>query len=628
MPTHFNQVYIDSSGYFLPGEAVANDDIDAYIAPINKVASRIKNRVLAENGIQTRHYAIDKNGKTIYSNVQLAENAVNNTLEKSNLQIDDIELLATGTSGGDNAMPGFSNMLQGEMAAPPMATYSSNGICMAGVSAMAHAASQIELGAYRTAMVVGTDLPSRLFKASRFSPQGYGADFGAHFLRWMLSDGAGALLLSNRANDSNPLRIKLQWIHQKSFSGDYPVCMQFGSAKTGNKTYLDYPSCGEAEIEGAMALRQDIRLLPHLFDVAIHEYVSLVKGNVMHSDNVDHFLCHYSSEKFIPVVEELMANANLSIPKRKWYSNLAWRGNTGAASIFIMLAEFLETHELKAGEKILCFIPESGRFSVGFMMFEVVDAANDTATIADRGAKSPDPIAQRTEDLVAPPHNPDDASGALATLLQELAQIWHDYRSRAWRSDLIRRIREQRLTVADYLHWMEHWIPQVREGSLWMREATANIRTPYGGLISIITQHADEEQFDYNILFDDYRLAGGTVANIDLLKRNPGGEALNSYLHAYATQINAVGMLGAIYVIEGTGQRIIPALLPDLKGQLDLPATSFRFLEYHGENDENHLNRWLEAVKLVMAIDVDAARDIVSTAKRTAELYLMQLESV
>ena len=72
------------------------------------------------------------------------------------------------------------------------------------------------------------------------------------------------------------------------------------------------------------------------------------------------------------VVEELMARAGLSIPRERWYSNLTTRGNTGAASIFIMLADFLRERELQPGQRILCFVPESARFTVAFMMLEVV----------------------------------------------------------------------------------------------------------------------------------------------------------------------------------------------------------------------------------------------------------------
>ena len=89
-------------------------------------------------------------------------------------------------------------------------------------------------------------------------------------------------------------------------------------------------------------------------------------------EQVDHFLCHYSSQKFAGVVEDLMHAAGLAIPRERWYSNLTERGNTGAASIFIMLADFLRERELKPGQQIFCFVPESGRFMVAFMLFEVV----------------------------------------------------------------------------------------------------------------------------------------------------------------------------------------------------------------------------------------------------------------
>jgi 3-oxoacyl-[acyl-carrier-protein] synthase-3 len=154
------------------------------------------------------------------------------------------------------------------------------------------------------------------------------------------------------------------------------------------------------------------------------------------------------------------------------------------------------------------------------------------------------------------------------------------------------------------------------------------MRAPFDGLAALIEQHAGEEQFDFEILFADYRAAGGPATSIDALRRNPGGEALNSWLHALAATRNPVGLLGAIYIIEGTGQRIIPALLPLLQAQLRLPPNAFRFLAYHGANDEHHLSRWLSAVSMVLELDAsgDAHAAIIDTARRCAELYLMQWE--
>ncbi|QKH35924.1 iron-containing redox enzyme family protein [Achromobacter pestifer] len=637
MPIAFHRVYLESAGYFMPGEPVSNDAMDSYIAPLNRMSSRIKSRILAENGIKQRYYAIDPEGATVFSNAQLAANAIRDCLRRNDSDLSAVSLLASGSSGGDALMPGFSNMIQGELAAHPMETLSVHGICAAGVSAIQTAAQGVELGGHASALAVASELPSRLFKRSRFAARGYDADFDAHFLRWMLSDGAGAVLLGNTGRPlpgaSQGVRLRLKWVHQRSFSGDYPVCMQLGLSADRSKGHLDYPSWNEAEADGALSLRQDIRLLPHLFDIGIHEYAKLVRDGWLDPDQVDHFLCHYSSEKFIPVVEDLMEKAGLVIPRERWFSNLAWRGNTGAASILIMLAEFLETREVKPGEQIFCYIPESGRFMAAYMLLEAEAVHAPQIAVAAPAASAAAPREDANSDdaaAIAPPHDPDMAPQGLGQLLTELAAIWHDYRSRVWRTPVVRRLRNRQFQTADYLNWMENWIPQVREGSKWMREGAASLTEQYAPLAALIDTHAGEEQNDFQILFQDYRTAGGAVADIDALRRNPGGEALNAYLHGLAATRDPIGLLGAIYIIEGTGQRIVPALLPLLKASLTLPPDAFRFLEYHGHNDEHHLARWLSAVELALDCDEDgrAEQRIVDTARRTAALYLMQFHHV
>ncbi|MFJ1302093.1 iron-containing redox enzyme family protein [Pseudomonadota bacterium AL_CKDN230030165-1A_HGKHYDSX7] len=634
MPIAFDRVYLQSAGYFMPGEPVDNDAMDAYIAPLNRMSSRIKTRILAENGIKTRHYAIDPEGGTRHTNAQLAAQAIQDCLGRANGELAQVSYLASGSSGGDALMPGFANMIQGELAAPPMETLSVHGICAAGVSAIQSAAQAIQAGAHERALAVAAELPSRLFKRSRFAARGYDADFDSHFLRWMLSDGAGAMLLGSDGSAlpgaSQGIKLKLDWIHQRSFSGDYPVCMQLGLPADRKQGHLDYPSWQEAEADGALSLRQDIRLLPHLFDIGIHEYVKLVREEWIAPGQVDHFLCHYSSEKFIPVVADLMEKANLEIPREKWYSNLAWRGNTGAASILIMLAEFLETRTVKPGERIFCYIPESGRFMTAYMCFtaQALDDERIQVNVPARRTVAA-PLGDDADDI-APPHDPAYAPQGLSQLLTELAAIWHDYRSRVWRTPVIQRLRRREFETADYLRWMECWVPQVREGSKWMREGAASLGPQYAPLAELIGMHAGEEQNDFMILFEDYRKAGGQAEHIDALRRNPGGEALNAYLHALAATSDPIGLLGAIYIIEGTGQRIVPALLPLLKASLDLPPDVFRFLEYHGHNDEHHLARWLAAVELALDCDEDgqAEQRIIDTARRTAALYLMQFQYV
>src|SRR5690349_15174299 len=313
MTVEYSSVYLLGAGAFLPGEPVDNSSIDRFIAPLDTRSERLKRRILADNGIQSRHYAIDEQGRTTHSAARMGALAVEDCLRHSGVALNEIEVLCTGSAGGDLALPGFANMLQGELGAGPMHVSSHQGVCAASMVALQHAASTLELGSPEHALVVASELPSRMFKRSRFAPRDYQASFDAHFLRWMLSDGAGAWLLGRRPRPCGP-SLRLDWVHTRAFSGDHPVCMQIGAAPDGrHASYLDYPSLADAEKDGAFLLRQDIRLLPRLFELGIHEYVELVRQKRIAPDAVDLFLCHYSSQKFAPIVDELMRKAGLSI---------------------------------------------------------------------------------------------------------------------------------------------------------------------------------------------------------------------------------------------------------------------------------------------------------------------------
>lgn len=633
-PTQYKNVYIVGTGNFLPGEPVNNDQMDNFVAPVNGQSARIKRRVLADNGIRTRYYAVNADGSSGYSSAAMGAAAVTQSLQHAGVPLADITMLATATSGADVLMPGFANMLQGELHASPMETRSHHGICASGLAALKDVANHIDNGSHVRAAVVAVEYPSRLFKRSRYQSMGYQLDFDAHFLRWMLSDGAGACVLSSQSNSANEVVLRVDWIHTKSFSGDYPVCMQMGrSSNDSTMSFMDFASFAEAEAAGALALRQDIRLLPQLFEVAVHEYTQLVKSHFVMPDKVDHFLSHYSSEKLGKVCDELMQKAGLAIPRTKWFSNLVECGNTGSASIFIMLADLMRKRKLVAGEKIFCFVPESGRFTVSYMMLTVVAANVDTPhnkQVNTGSAPSTILLSDVTE--VAPPHDPNRvADTPMRDTLQALAAIWHDYRSNVWRMPLLKRILNGGFTRDDYLRWMENWIPQVQEGSKWMRQAISNLPAEFTELHDLIHTHAGEEQNDFMLLFKDYRDAGGRIESIDDLQRNPGGEALNAYMHRVSNDTLPIGLLGGIYIIEGTGQRIIPALLPTLRQQLDLPEHCFRFLKYHGENDINHLTRWLQALSIVLSKGTVVERKhraelIVKTARHVASLYLLQWE--
>ncbi|MGB1462640.1 MAG: 3-oxoacyl-ACP synthase, partial [Candidatus Poseidoniaceae archaeon] len=67
-----NTVYITSTGWHLPGPAVANDQVETVLGAVNGQPSGLRGQIQKANGIQTRHYGIDANQRTTVSNTEMA----------------------------------------------------------------------------------------------------------------------------------------------------------------------------------------------------------------------------------------------------------------------------------------------------------------------------------------------------------------------------------------------------------------------------------------------------------------------------------------------------------------------------------------------------------------------------
>src|SRR5258708_28918803 len=93
--------YITGVGAYLPGEPVDNDQIATRFGDGTARGAALRRRVLAANGIRTRHYAVDDNGKTFMLNEELAASAVRDALDDRGLEPSAVSMLATGTTQGD-----------------------------------------------------------------------------------------------------------------------------------------------------------------------------------------------------------------------------------------------------------------------------------------------------------------------------------------------------------------------------------------------------------------------------------------------------------------------------------------------------------------------------------------------
>jgi 3-oxoacyl-[acyl-carrier-protein] synthase-3 len=365
--------YLTSTGSFLPGLPIDNSEIEDFLGRVEGKSSRLKARILKSNGIKTRHYAIDKAQRTTHSNVEMAVSAARNCLDSSPVPTRSLGMLSCATTQGDMVVPGFGSMVQAMLGVPSVELLTTHGICSSSVMALKAAANSLRLGEHRTALVVVSELASRLLKSTRYEAAGGLAamDFNSEFLRWMLSDGAGACLLEGAPRGKC---LRIDWIRSFSHADAFPVCMGIGmpTDATDDRTWQDYPTYGQAEAAGALLIRQDVRLLEHMVKLGVDGALRLIEEGTLDTAQVNHFLCHYSSHHFRGKIADLLVMSGAHIPQDRWFTNLYTRGNTGAASILIMLDEFLRDGRASVGDTILCMVPESGRFNTAYMHFTAV----------------------------------------------------------------------------------------------------------------------------------------------------------------------------------------------------------------------------------------------------------------
>ena len=359
-----NNCYITSTGSYLPGDPVDNENIEQYLGKVIG-EGRVRSKILKANGIESRHYALDKKQNATHSLYELAAQAVRNCLsqEINPLQID---YLSGGTTHAPLLAPGVSSLLHDQLSKDNVVSHSleinsNSGICSSGAQAIVNAARAVKSGDARAAICVGVEqssigLKSKAFRTTYDIPAilrdvRSSRWFMSVFLRFMLSDGAGAFLLEQQPREHG-ISIKINWTYSRSFANEAPLCMQINSS--------------------TMILSQNIKILA--------EYMAplskkAVEGALCeHGEKLDSYtmvLPHMSSYYFERAVRKIIAelSPNREVP---YWTNLRTAGNTGAASIFIMLDEYLKTKPVAAGDRILLFVPESGQFNYVLISLTVV----------------------------------------------------------------------------------------------------------------------------------------------------------------------------------------------------------------------------------------------------------------
>lgn len=211
--------------------------------------------------------------------------------------------------------------------------------------------------------------------------------------------------------------------------------------------------------------------------------------------------------------------------------------------------------------------------------------------------------------------------------LQALMREWFDFERRLNRVPIIQRLENGRFTLEDYRKLLLNLRQQVIEGSRWITRTASSFNRDFADVRSEVIGHAKDEHKDYEILEQDYVAAGGEREAIINGQRNSGSEALHAFLMYRASQANPVDMIGAMWIIEGLGQKMASGWAQRIDELTSGDGSYTTFMGYHGANDDDHMDKLYKLIDRVCEAP-DVTWQIIRTARVTARLYALQLEEI
>ena len=378
-----SSVYINKISKYFPNEPVSNDEMEEKLGTINGNLSKSRRLILRNNGIVRRYYALDNEGKITHTNAKLASLAVEKLID-NDISLSDIDLLTSGTSSPDSIQPSPALMIHGELGGDHnLEAMSAHGTCNAGMLSLKYAYLSVLSQESKNAINVASETLSSWMSAQNFQLEidkrkeielNPFIAFEKDFLRWMLSDGAVATLLQSSPNTKGQ-SLKIEWIDVMSFANELDTCMYAGCIKEKDGTLIGWRelSVDDQSLSSVFSLKQDAKLLQeHIINKGIEHLKTVIAKKDFDVTSIDYFLPHLSSMFFKKKAMDGFIAKGIDIPEHKWFMNLPYIGNIGAASGMLMVEELFNSGKLQSGEKLLLMVPESARFSYTYALLTVV----------------------------------------------------------------------------------------------------------------------------------------------------------------------------------------------------------------------------------------------------------------
>ena len=297
---------IIGTGSYLPEKILTNQDLESIVDTND---SWIRTRT----GIEQRHIAADNEMAS-----DLAVNACLKAIESADISVDKIDLIIVATTTPDMTFPSTACILQNKLGIKDCPAFDVQAVCSGFVYALATADMFIRAGKYKTALVVGTEIYSRLL------------DWSDRSTCVLFGDGAGAVLIT----ESNQPGILSSHLHANG--SHYNTLSLPGKISHGEIQGNPFVT-----MEGNTVFKFAVKVMEEIV------YEALSENNLQISD-IDWLIPHQANIRIIRSTAK-----KLGISMEKVVTTIAKHGNTSAASVPLALDLAVRDKRIKPNQYVL-----------------------------------------------------------------------------------------------------------------------------------------------------------------------------------------------------------------------------------------------------------------------------------
>lgn len=299
---------IIGTGSYVPELVVTNDDLA-------KVVDTSDEWIRSRTGIRERRIA-DHMGTS-----QMAAKAAAAALINANITAEEVDIIILATSSPDNCFPNGACEVQAAIGASHAVAFDISAACTGFVFALNTMHGFLKSGLYKTGLVIGADLMSKL---TDWKDRGTCVLFG---------DGAGAVVV--RAEDTGLIHMVMGADGSK---GDVLTCR---ARTSDNFSTGKQPELGYMAMDGQEVFKFAVKKVPESIRQVLSE-----SGTDL--SEIKYFVMHQANYRIFESIAKRLKISMDRIPM-----NMDRYGNTSGGSIPLVLDEMNREGKLKPGDKLI-----------------------------------------------------------------------------------------------------------------------------------------------------------------------------------------------------------------------------------------------------------------------------------